>query len=142
MEAAINFYRADVQLKSKKLLNDELVVDEIKKIVIENTGITINQLHDKTRVRNIAKARQLFQYLSYKYTSYSLSYVGSLLGTNYDHTTILNSIYIINDILFLKDRDRYYTTVKSAIEQLELKTNKRKREKQDRNNYTNQNYKF
>ncbi|MFZ4671845.1 MAG: helix-turn-helix domain-containing protein [Flavobacterium sp.] len=136
MEAAINFYKADVQLKSKKLLNDELVVDEIKKIVIENTGITINQLHDKTRVRKIAKARQLFQYLAYKYTSYSLSYVGSLLGTNYDHTTILNSIYIINDILFLKDRDRYYTTVKSAIEQLELKTNKRKREKQDRNNYT------
>jgi len=44
--------------------------------------------------------------------------------------------------LFLKDRDRYYTTVKSAIEQLELKTNKRKREKQDRNNYTNNNYKF
>jgi chromosomal replication initiation ATPase DnaA len=142
MEAAINFYRADVQLKSKKLLNDELVVDEIKKIVIENTGITINQLHDKTRVRNIAKARQLFQYLAYKYTSYSLSYVGSLLGTNYDHTTILNSIYIINDILFLKDRDRYYTTVKSAIEQLELKTSKRKREKQDRNNYTNHDYKF
>jgi chromosomal replication initiation ATPase DnaA len=131
-----------VQLKSKKILNDELVVDEIKKIVIENTGITLDQLHDKTRVRNIAKARQLFQYLAYKYTSYSLSYVGSLLGTNYDHTTILNSIYIINDILFLKDRDRYYTTVKSAIEQLELKTNKRKREKQDRNNYTNNNYKF
>ena len=142
MEAAIKFYKADVQLKSKKLLNDELVVDEIKKIVIENTGITINQLHDKTRVRNIAKARQLFQYLAYKYTSYSLSYVGSLLGTNYDHTTILNSIYIINDILYLKDRDRYYTTVKSAIEQLELKTNKRKREKQDRNNYTNHDYKF
>jgi chromosomal replication initiation ATPase DnaA len=136
MEAAYKIYNADVQLKSKKLLNDELVVDEIKKIVIENTGITINQLHDKTRVRNIAKARQLFQYLAYKYTSYSLSYVGSLLGTNYDHSTILNSIYIINDILFLKDRDRYYTTVKSAIEQLELKTNKRKREKQDRNNYT------
>jgi chromosomal replication initiation ATPase DnaA len=136
MEAAYKIYQADVQLKSKKLLNDELVVDEIKKIVIENTGITLDQLHDKTRVRNIAKARQLFQYLAYKYTSYSLSYVGSLLGTNYDHTTILNSIYIINDILYLKDRDRYYTTVKSAIEQLELKTNKRKREKQDRNNYT------
>ena len=142
MEAAYKIYNADVQLNSKKLLNDELVVDEIKKIVIENTGITINQLHDKTRVRNIAKARQLFQYLAYKYTSYSLSYVGSLLGTNYDHTTILNSIYIINDILYLKDRDRYYTTVKSAIEQLELKTNKRKREKQDRNNYTNHDYKF
>ena len=136
MEAAYKIYQADVKLKPIKLLNDELVVDEIKKIVIENTGITINQLHDKTRVRNIAKARQLFQYLAYKYTSYSLSYVGSLLGTNYDHTTILNSIYIINDILYLKDRDRYYTTVKSAIEQLELKTNKRKREKQDRNNYT------
>jgi chromosomal replication initiation ATPase DnaA len=127
MESAYKIYRADVQLKSKKLLNDELVVEEIKKIVIENTGITINQLHDKTRVRNIAKARQLFQYLAYKYTSYSLSYVGSLLGTNYDHSTILNSIYIINDILFLKNRDRYYTTVKSAIEQLELKTNKRKK---------------
>jgi len=126
MEAAINFYQADVQLKSKKLLNDELVVEEIKKIVIENTGITLNQLHDKTRVRNIAKARQLFQYLAYKYTSYSLSYVGSLLGTNYDHTTILNSIYIINDILYLKDRDRYYTTVKSSIELLETKTKKRK----------------
>jgi chromosomal replication initiation ATPase DnaA len=126
MEAAYKIYNADVQLKSKKLLNDELVVDEIKKIVIENTGITLNQLHDKTRVRNIAKARQLFQYLAYKYTSYSLSYVGSLLGSNYDHTTILNSIYIINDILYLKNRDRYYTTVKSAIEQLELKTKKRK----------------
>jgi chromosomal replication initiation ATPase DnaA len=60
MEAAYKIYRADVQLKSKKLLNDELVVDEIKKIVIENTGITLDQLHDKTRVRNIAKARQLF----------------------------------------------------------------------------------
>ena len=142
MEAAYKIYNADVKLKPIKLLNDELVVDEIKKIVIENTGITINQLHDKTRVRNIAKARQLFQYLAYKYTSYSLSYVGSLLGTNYDHSTILNSIYIINDILYLKNRDRYYTTVKSAIEQLELKTNKRKREKQDRNNYTNHDYKF
>jgi chromosomal replication initiation ATPase DnaA len=126
MEAAYKIYNANVQLKSKKLLNDVLVVDEIKKIVIENTGITLVQLHDKTRVRNIAKARQLFQYLAYKYTSYSLSYVGRLLDTNYDHSTILNSIYIINDILFLKNRDRYYKTVNNTILQLEQKTKKRK----------------
>ncbi len=126
MEAAYIKGWANVTLQPIKLLNDELIIDEIKTIVTQQTGVSLIQLNDRTRVRNISKARQLFQYLAYKYTSYSLSYVGSLLGTNYDHSTILNSIYIINNILFLKNRDRYYTTVNNTILQLEQKTKKRK----------------
>jgi chromosomal replication initiator protein len=126
MEAAYKIYIADVTLQPIKLINDELIISEIKELVFLNTEISLSQLNDRTRVRNIVKARQLFQYLAYKYTSYSLSYVGRLLDTNYDHTTILNSIYIINDILFLKNRDRYYKTVNNTILQLEQKTKKRK----------------
>ncbi len=126
MEAAYIKGWANVTLQPIKLLNDELIIDEIKTIVTQQTGVSLIQLNDRTRVRNISKARQLFQYLAYKYTSYSLSYVGSLLSTNYDHSTILNSIYNINNILFLKNRDRYYTTVNNTILQLEQKTKKRK----------------
>jgi chromosomal replication initiation ATPase DnaA len=126
MEAAFKIYKADVTLAPMKLLNDELIIDEIKELVIANTGISLSQLNDRTRVRNISKARQLFQYLAYKYTSYSLSHVGRLLDTTYDHSTILNSIYNIENIIFLKNRDNYYATVKSSIELLETKTKKRK----------------
>ena len=126
MEAAYNIYKANVTLAPIKLINDELIISQIKELVIANTGISMSQLNDRTRVRNISKARQLFQYLAYKYTSYSLSYVGRLLDTTYDHSTILNSIYIINDILFLKNRDKYYKTVNNTILQLEQKTKKRK----------------
>lgn len=126
MEAAYTIYKAEVTLAPIKLINDELIISEIKELVIANTGITMSQLNDRTRVRNISKARQLFQYLAYKYTTYSLSFVGKLLDTNYDHSTILNSIYIINDILFLKNRDKYFKTVNNTILQLEQKTKKRK----------------
>jgi len=126
MKAAYQIYKADVTLAPIKLINDELIISEIKELVIFNTGVSLSQLNDRTRVRNISKARQLFQYLAYKYTSYSLSYVGTLLDTTYDHTTILNSIYIINNILFLKYRDKYFETVNNTILQLEQKTKKRK----------------
>jgi len=126
MRAAYQIYKADVTLAPIKLINDELIISEIKELVIFNTGVSLSQLNDRTRVRNISKARQLFQYLAYKYTSYSLSYVGTLLDTTYDHTTILNSIYIINNILFLKYRDKYFETVNNTILQLEQKTKKRK----------------
>ena len=126
MEAAYQIYKADINLAPIKLINDELIISEIKELVIFNTGVSLSQLNDRTRVRNISKARQLFQYLAYKYTSYSLSYVGTLLDTTYDHTTILNSIYIINNILFLKYRDKYFETVNNTILQLEQKTKKRK----------------
>jgi chromosomal replication initiation ATPase DnaA len=126
MEAAFKIYKANVTLAPIKLINDELIISQIKELVIANTGISLSQLNDRTRVRNISKARQLFQYLAYKYTSYSLSYVGKLLDTTYDHSTILNSIYNIENIIFLKNRDNYYATVKSSIELLETKTKKRK----------------
>ena len=126
MKAAYQIYKADVTLAPIKLINDELIISEIKELVIFNTGVSLSQLNDRTRVRNISKARQLFQYLAYKYTSYSLSYVGTLLDTTYDHTTILNSIDIINNILFLKYRDKYFETVNNTILQLEQKTKKRK----------------
>jgi len=126
MRAAYQIYKADVTLAPIKLINDELIISEIKELVIFNTGVSLSQLNDRTRVRNISKARQLFQYLAYKYTSYSLSYVGTLLDTTYDHTTILNSIDIINNILFLKYRDKYFETVNNTILQLEQKTKKRK----------------
>ena len=126
MEAAYQIYKAEVTLAPIKLINDELIISQIKELVIANTGISLLQLNDRTRVRNISKARQLFQYLAYKYTSYSLSYVGKLLEPTYDHSTILNSIYIIENILYLKNRDKYYKTVNNTILQLEQKTKKRK----------------
>jgi hypothetical protein len=49
-----------------------------------------------------------------------------LLDTTYDHSTILNSIYNIENIIFLKNRDNYYATVNNTILQLEQKTKKRK----------------
>jgi chromosomal replication initiation ATPase DnaA len=126
MEASYQIYKAEVTLQPLKLMTDNLIIEEIKNIVIENTGVTLDQLNDRTRKRYIAKARQLFQYLAYNYTSYSLLHVGQLLKTHFDHSTILNSIDNIQNILFLKNRDSYFNTVKNSIELLEAKTKKKK----------------
>lgn len=80
-----------------------LTADGIADTICELYGITKEELLGKCRKQNITFGRHVFCYLAYKYLSYSLSGIGKYLGCR-DHTTILNSIRIVNNMC-LTDMD-------------------------------------
>lgn len=55
-------------------------------------------LQAKTRKREIVQARQISMYLSKKYTDYSLSRIGDILGRK-DHATVLHACKTISEQL-------------------------------------------
>ena len=80
-----------------------LTPDGIAELICETYGITPSDLISHSRKQNITFGRHVFCYLVYKYLSYSMSAIGKYLGGR-DHTTILNSIRIVNNMC-LTDMD-------------------------------------
>ena len=125
MEATFNIYKAAVKYQQPKVTNDNLIIIKIKEVIKEVTGVGFDQINQKTRKREVIYARQLFQFLCRKFTAYSLKAIGQLTITNYDHSTALNSIASITDIIFLKHRSDNFPKVESAILRLTAYTGKK-----------------
>ena len=81
-------------------VNDD--IDVLKTIIHNHTGITWQQLKSPTRKREITEARHLFCWFAYKNFGYTLSSTGEMLGGR-DHTTVLNAINRISDLIDVKD---------------------------------------
>ena len=97
--------------------DNKLNPTKIKKIVCEYYGLTIEQVESKSRMKNIANARNIAIYLCRKYLSLPFLKIGFEFG-NRDHSTIKSSHDRV--VKLMKEDNKY----QEAIAQLESKINK------------------
>jgi chromosomal replication initiator protein len=95
-------------------IDSEVGIDYIQKTVSEYFKVTIEQLKDKTRKKEIVMARQLAMYFSKEYTHLSLKTIGYHFGGR-DHSTVIHAVQTVND---LYDTDN---TFKRSVDELRKK---------------------
>lgn len=92
----------------------EISVDYIQKIVCDYFEISPDQLHSKTRKREIVQARQIAMYFSKSLTKASLASIGSQIGGK-DHATVLHACKTVNNLI---DTDKRF---KKTVDNIEKK---------------------
>ena len=92
----------------------EISVDYIQKIVCDYFDISPDQLHSKTRKREIVQARQIAMYFSKSMTKASLASIGSQIGGK-DHATVLHACKTVNNLV---DTDKRF---KQTVDNIEKK---------------------
>ena len=75
----------------------KVTVEEIQRRVSEHYNIRLSELIGPTRVRTIARPRQIAMYLCKTLTSRSLPEIGRRFGKR-DHTTILHGVKRIEEL--------------------------------------------
>lgn len=104
------------QLRIKSDSSVMITPEEILEIISRNCNVTIEDIMSKTRVREIAEARQLFCYVIREKFGYPLSKVGRLV--NRDHATAIHSIKAHKDRYdVLRD---YRELTKKVIEDVDM----------------------
>lgn len=88
-----------------QILHDILSMDtkiitcaDIQKVVAKHYNISVKDMVSKSRVKSIARPRQLAIYLAKQLTNDSLPMIGRAFGGR-DHTTIIHAIKRIEDLL-------------------------------------------
>ncbi|MCH5240117.1 MAG: chromosomal replication initiator protein DnaA [Muribaculaceae bacterium] len=98
LELAKDVMKHTVRPKTPKLINFEMIVET----TADFFNINPDKIFSKSRVRNVADARQIIMYLSQKLTSLSSTVIGKKL--NRSHTTVLHGIQQVEDrVNFTKD---------------------------------------
>ncbi len=85
----------------------EISVEYIQKVVSDYFNINVEQLHTKTRKREIVQARQIAMYFSKNLTKSSLASIGAQIGSK-DHATVLHACKTVNNLLETDKQFRYY----------------------------------
>lgn len=75
-----------------------VTVNKIEDMVTEAYGLDIDDLKRKSRRANLVMARHVCMWLIRKYTNHSLKSIAGRYCR--DHTTAINSIKVINDLMF------------------------------------------
>ena len=100
-------------------IDSEVGIDYIQKTVSEFFKVSIDQLKDKTRKKEIVMARQLAMYFSKEYTNLSLKSIGYHFGGR-DHSTVIHGVQTVNDMY---DTDNNFKkSVDELRKKLKLKT--------------------
>ena len=98
IELARDVMKHTVRPRAQKVINFDMIVEA----TAEHFGINPDSIFSKTRIRDVADARQIIMYLCHKHTSLSSSAIGQKL--NRTHTTVLHGISTVEDrINFTKD---------------------------------------
>jgi chromosomal replication initiator protein len=92
----------------------QITVEKIQDVVSNYFKIDLKEIHSKSRKREIVQARQVAMFLSKKYTDYSYSHIGNLVGKR-DHATVLHACRAIQDSL---DIDKAFRIAMNDIETL------------------------
>lgn len=98
--------------KFVKNTTKEISIDYIQKIVCDYFGLPIDQIHAKTRKREVVQARQVAMYFSKKHTKSSLATIGLQCG-NKDHATVLHACKTIANLI---DTDKQFRGYASEID--------------------------
>lgn len=113
-------YNKDIDLALAKQIVKKVVryerktinVDDIVKTVCKHYGLELSAIHARTRKSEVVLARQVAMFLTKKYTDYSTSKIGQLIG-NKNHATVIYAFRTINGQI---DVDK---TFRTEIEELE-----------------------
>ena len=100
--------------KTVKLEKTQITLDKIQDVVSNYFNIDLKMIHSKSRKREIVQARQVAMFLSKKYTDYSYSHIGNMVGKR-DHATVLHACRAIQDNL---DIDKSFRSTMKDIEEL------------------------
>ena len=76
----------------------EADIPSIQKIVCEKYGVPYEKVQQKTRKREVVKARQVTMFLSKMFTKKSLKSIGEHFGGR-DHTTVIHSCQTVKDLI-------------------------------------------
>jgi len=95
-------------------IESEVGVDYIQKTVGEYFQISVEDLKDKTRKKEIVIARQVSMYLCKEYTNHSLKSIGYHFGGR-DHSTVIHAVQSVSDMM---DIDQKFS---QAIDELKKK---------------------
>jgi chromosomal replication initiator protein len=98
--------------KTVRMKKQQITLEKIQSVVSSYFKIDINQIHSKSRKREIVQARQVTMFLSKKYTNHSYSHIGNLVGKR-DHATVLHACRAIQDDL---DVDKGFRLTMKDIE--------------------------
>ena len=82
--------------KTVKMRKQQITVEKVQDIVSSFFKIDIEQIHSKSRKREIVQARQVTMFLSKKYTNHSYAYIGKMVGKR-DHATVLHACKTVQD---------------------------------------------
>jgi chromosomal replication initiator protein len=107
LELAKRVVNKTVQAKKK-----QITLEKIQDVVSNYFNIDLKEIHSKSRKREIVQARQVTMFLSKKYTDYSYSHIGSLVGKR-DHATVLHACRAIQDSI---DVDKSFRVAMTDIE--------------------------
>jgi chromosomal replication initiation ATPase DnaA len=77
---------------------EQCPIERIAKVISKATGVSIEQLKDKTRKREIVIARQVAMYFVNNTTGYSLKSIGFWFGGR-DHSTVIHAVQTVEDLL-------------------------------------------
>lgn len=95
-----------------KEIDADVGIDFIQKSVAEHFKVTVDEMKDKTRKKEIVVARQTAMYFAKHHTNLSLKAIGYHFGKR-DHTTVLHAIESVNNMI---DTDKDF---KAAIGDLQ-----------------------
>ena len=102
--ATLNKTDINLELAKQTLKNivhdieSEVGVDYIQKTVGEFFQISVEDLKDKTRKKEIVIARQVAMYLCKEYTNHSLKSIGYHFGGR-DHSTVIHAVQSVSDMM-------------------------------------------
>jgi chromosomal replication initiator protein len=77
-------------VNKKKQEQIEVNIERIKKIIIDDYNLKMEDMESKKRTQNIAFPRQIAMYLSRELTDFSLPHIGDEFGGR-DHTTVIHA---------------------------------------------------
>ncbi|ADQ13501.1 chromosomal replication initiator protein DnaA [Halanaerobium hydrogeniformans] len=103
-------------VNKKKDEHIEVNIERIKKIIIEDYNLRMEDMESKKRTQNIAFPRQIAMYLSRELTDFSLPHIGDEFGGR-DHTTVIHAHNKIKEKIkneedFSKKIERLTNTIK------------------------------
>jgi len=102
--ATLNKTDINLELAKQTLKNivhdieSEVGIDYIQKSVGEYFQISVEDLKDKTRKKEIVIARQVAMYLCKEYTNHSLKSIGYHFGGR-DHSTVIHAVQSVSDMM-------------------------------------------
>ncbi|MCH5229869.1 MAG: chromosomal replication initiator protein DnaA [Muribaculaceae bacterium] len=99
-----------IRPKAQKVINFDMIVET----TAEYFNLNVDSIFSKSRIRNVADARQIIMYLSQKLTNLSSSAIGQKL--NRSHTTVLYGIKSVEDrVNFTKDLEETVTAIENEL---------------------------
>jgi chromosomal replication initiator protein len=113
LETAKNILSSYIKNSKQEIVT----IEKIQKIVAEFYNIKISELNSASRVRNIARPRQIAMYLSKKYTQESLTSIGEKFGKK-NHATVIHSE---KQVIAMLDNNKILEEIKTIEEKISSK---------------------